>query len=120
MNLHQMASGAIGSVNPFVPMTFYVNTGYTTADDGTRAPTFDTIETTGQFQNLMGLELQQLSGLNLERDIGAIHVNGEFDGVVRGDSKGGDLVVIDGVNWLVIRVLEQWPDWCRIAVCRQL
>ena len=117
MNLHQIASGAISSVNPFIPMVFSINTGFTQSADYKRVPTFTTVTKSGQFQNLSAKELEQLNGLNLEGDLGAIYVNGEFDGVVRGLGKGGDKVTFNGKTWLVVQVLEQWPDWCKIAIC---
>lgn len=117
MNLHQIASRAIGSVNPFIPMVFSINTGFTQSADYKRTPTFTAITKYGQFQNLNAKELEQLNGLNLEGDLGAIYVNGEFDGVIRGLGKGGDKVTFNGRTWLIVQVLEQWPDWCKVAVC---
>lgn len=42
MNLHSVVSGAIGSINPFVPGTIQISTGYTTLDTGERVPAFAT------------------------------------------------------------------------------
>ena len=117
MNLHQIASGAISAVNPFVDMVFSISSGFTQSSDYKRVPTFTTVTKSVQFQNLSAKELEQLNGLNLEGDLGAIYVNGEFDGVVRGLGKGGDKVTFNGKTWLVVQVLEQWPDWCKIAIC---
>lgn len=119
MNLHKIASSAISAVNPFVSVVFTINTGYTTDTDGTRIPTTTTTTTTGQFQNITAKELQHLQGMNLQGDLGVLFVNGSFDGVVRKDGKGGDTVTFSSNTWLVVQVLEQWPDWCKLAICLQ-
>ncbi len=119
MNLHQIASGAISSVNPFIPMFFTINQGYDTESDGTRIPKTRIVNTIGQWQNITAKELQHLQGMNLQGDLGVIYVNGSFDGVVRSEKRGGDTVSFNNKCWLVVQVLEQWPDWCKLAICLQ-
>ena len=120
MNLHSIASGAIGSVNPFVPVTITRNQGYETAADGSRTPKLKIITgLDGQFQNITAKELQHINGKNLEGDLGIIYLNANYDGVVRPERRGGDVVSINGKCWLVVQVLENWPDWCKLAVCLQ-
>lgn len=119
MNLHNTVAAAIGSVNPFISMTVTRNTGYTTAADGKRTPTTSTTTVSGQWQNLNAKELEHLNAMNIQGDLGAIYVNGSYDGVVRADGTGGDLFTFNGKNWLVVQVMEQWPDWCKVVVCLQ-
>lgn len=125
MNLHGIVSGAIGAVNPFVAGTIKVSNGtYTTAADGKRTPAYDTF--TGvqmQVQALTFKDLQQVDGLNLNGTRRAIYMNGRADGVVRSMMKGGDLITLtDGPNagtWLVAMTLEQFSEWCKVAVTLQ-
>jgi hypothetical protein len=42
MNLHGIASGVIAAVNPFVPVTYWVSTGYEIADTGRQVPGYAT------------------------------------------------------------------------------
>lgn len=42
MNLHGVVSGAIGAVNPFVPGTIQISTGYSTSASGKRVPSYAT------------------------------------------------------------------------------
>jgi hypothetical protein len=124
MNLHQIASGAIGAINPFVLGTIKVSTGYTTAADGSRVSTYTPFTGVSmQVQALTWKDLQQVDGLNLNGTRRAIYMNGRADGVVRSLLKGGDLIALtNGPNagtWLVALVLEQWPDWCKVAVTLQ-
>ena len=188
MNLHQIASGFVGSVNPFVPILIRISTGYSIAVGGRRTPSYaPAVVASGQVQSLTFRDLTQIEGLNLQGTRKAIYVNGRVDGLVRVENKGGDLITVPGaflvgsisgttltvsqVNsgrisvgdivagsgvtegtritalgtglggvgtytvdaaqtatstamtsgavWLVATVLEQWPDWCKLAVTLQ-
>lgn len=126
MDLHGIASGAIGAVNPFVPITLKRSTGYTTAPDGTRTPTFTNV--TGlmaQVQALTAGDIRRLDGLNIQGVKRAMYVGGEVEAIVRVGGKGGDLVIFptgtlpEGDTWLASQVLEAWPDWRKIALTLQ-
>jgi hypothetical protein len=122
MNLHLIVSGAIGAVNPQSSATFQASTGSTTNDDGTRVPTYAAPVTIQcQIQSLQYNDLMKLSGLNIQGVRSKIYVNGSWSGLVRPEGKGGDLITFaDGSVWLVAVVLEDWPDWCSVAVTRQV
>ena len=120
MNLRSIANAATQSINPNAPVTVKVSNGYT-IDPATRrqVPAY-TIET-GQanIQALDGKDLKQLDGLNIQGTIRAAYLYGNLAGVVRPDSKGGDLVEFNSQSWLVVKVLETWPDWCKVAIVYQ-
>ncbi len=122
MNLHGIVSGAIGVVNPFEDLTLYVSTGYVTADDGRRTALYATAQyPAGDVQALSAGEIQHLDFLNIQGIRRAIYLNGQVNGLVRNDNKGGDLVIRpDGTLWLVVVVLEQWPHWVKVAVVQQV
>lgn len=42
MDLHRIVSGAIGAINPMVPATVQISTGYTTSASGLRTPSYAT------------------------------------------------------------------------------
>lgn len=124
MNLHSIAVGLISAVNPQVLATVRVSTGYTVLPNRKQVPTYDTMtDVPAQVQALTFRDLQQLDGLNLNGTRRAIYLYGRFDGVVRSQVKGGDLVtLVDSPNagvWLVAQVLEQWSGWCKVAVTLQ-
>lgn len=122
MNLHGIVSPLIGAVNPHVIAMIEVSTGNTTLADGTRVPTFaKAVAVTVQVQPITGGELRQLEGLNLQGEFTGIYLNGHIDGLVRQDNKGGDKITLpDGKVYLVTTVLEDWPDWMKVAVTRQM
>ena len=129
MNLHAIASAAIAVVNPMVPVTVKVATGgYTVLDDGTRVPSHDTLtDVPAQIQALSFSDIQMVSGLQLNGERRAIYLNGRFDSMNRVRDTGGDLITFPdgdvwpyGTTWLVAMVLEQWPDWCKLACTLQV
>jgi hypothetical protein len=121
MNLHGIVAPAIGAVNPFVQIVVQVSTGYTTEDSGKRSPSFaPPVPAWGQVQPLSYNDIQHLDALNIQGDRKAIYITGRLEGLVRPDKKGGDLISLpDGSLWLVAIVLENWPDWVKVAVTRQ-
>ena len=123
MNLHAIVRGAITAVNPYMPGTFRSSTGYT-QNGAKRVPTYNDIPNVRmQVQPMSSKDLQLVDSLNLTGYQRAIYVDGKFDGVVRPLVKGGDLCILaTGPNagvWKVVMVLEQWPDWCKLAVTLQ-
>ena len=126
MNLHQIVSGAISNVNPFITATLQQSTGYTTNADGTRVPGYAApITTSIQVQALEYNDIAQLDGLNIQGTRRKVYLNGQWAGVIRADQKGGDLLTFPEVPgsapqvWLVVFVFEQWPDWVSLCVTLQ-
>jgi len=123
MNLHNIASGVISSVNPQVPAIVQVSTGPgTTQASGKRVPTYAAPQTVpAQVQALTYKDIQQIEGLNLQGTRRAIYFYGHVEGLVRVSNRGGDLVTLpDGSTWLVAMVLETWPDWSKVVATMQL
>lgn len=120
MNLHGIVSGAIGSINPFVPGTMKISTGYTTSPSGTRTPAFNTLIVSVQIQAMGYKDLQQIDGLNLQGVLRAVYVKGNFNGVNRPKQQGGDMLVIGADTWLIVQPLEEWADWSKFVVNLQV
>lgn len=127
MNLHGIVAPAIATVNPFVTATLKRSTGYATAADGTRTPSYTDVPGVAvQAQALSYSDLEHLDGLNIQGVRRAVYLNGSALGVVRELQTGGDLFVFppgtfpEGNIWLVAHVLESWPDWCKCALTLQM
>lgn len=121
MDLHGIASGVIGAVNPNVSATLRISNGYTTQADGKQVPVYlpDKI-VKAQVQALTTKDLRQLDALNVQESQRTIYLRGEVDAIQRVKQKGGDLIVLkDGTIWLTTALLEAWPDWCRVSVTLQ-
>jgi hypothetical protein len=120
MNLHGLVRSAIGTVNPEIPVTIRSSTGYTTAPDGSQVPSYSTLATTGQRQALSGGDIMRLNNLNVQGVTEKMYLTGNYEGVFRVLSKGGDLMDFGGQTYLVSAVLERWPDWCCVALTLQV
>ena len=121
MNMHGIVAGKIAAVNPFQNVQVQLSAGYTTASDGSRAPSYQLpIVVPAQVQELTTQDLRQLDGLNIQGSMRSIYFPGTVSGVMRFAQTGGDLVTTqDGNVWLTTAVLENWPDWCKVSVTLQ-
>lgn len=124
MNLHGLASPLISIVNPKTPAGVRLSSGWTTQPNGARIPAYSAeLSVLGQVQPMTYRDIQQVDGLNLQGTRVGIYLYGQLDGLVRSLGKGGDLVIIRvGVHagvYLVATVLEQWPDWVKVAATLQ-
>lgn len=130
MNLHGIVSGGIGAVNPFVAATIQRSTGYVTAGDGTRTPTYVAVPVSVQVQALDAGALQHLAEQNISGVLRRAYLNGDFRSVFRPGSGGGDMFDFNSgggmradladTRWLVVQVYETWPDWCSLAIQLQM
>ena len=121
MDLRGIANGVTTAVNPNKTVTVLRSTGYTIGAGRKQVPSYAAPVTgPGQIQALDANDIKQLDGLNIQGTIRAIYLRGALAGVVRPDGTGGDLVQIDGQNWLVVKVLEGWPTWTKAAIVLQM
>lgn len=148
MNLHGIVRGAITTVNPDIPALLQRSNGYTTQSDGEQIPQYIFMTGSIQVQGVSGKDLEHVNMLNIQGVLRKVYMYGDWSGVVRGDSRGGDLlqfadtstasglVSFDGTQlatfdgallvdpgtapyWKVVTVAETWPDWCSVIVSRQ-
>jgi hypothetical protein len=121
LNLHGIVSGVIGAVNPQIIASIQCSTGYTTNGDGSRTPSYaEPVDVKCQIQALQYNDLVQTDGLNIQGARRKIYMSGHWAGLVRVDQKGGDLITMpNGDIYLVVLVLEHWPDWTSVAVTLQ-
>jgi len=125
MNLHNIVGPCVAAINPWVIATIQASTGYATSDDGSRVPSYAApVSVQIQAQALQYNDIAQIDSLNIQGERRAMYINGNWEGVARPDSKGGDLIALpDGSIWLVALVLENWASsdgWVKVAVTRQL
>ncbi|CAM2143802.1 conserved protein of unknown function [Pararobbsia alpina] len=126
MDMHSLVSGVVGTVNPFIDAQLSKSTGYTTAPNMKRTPAYaDPVAQQIQVQALSAKELQHLDGLNITGVLRKVYLSGDWQSVYRPGpvAGGGDIfsfkstpAAVAAQNWLVVTVLETWPDWCSLAV----
>lgn len=125
MNLHAIASQFVAAVNPMVTAQWRRSTGSSKNADYSRTPGYaDPVDVQCQVQPMTWKDLQQISGLNVTGEKKAIYVEGNVQGVLRADNKGGDLFTLpDATMWLCVQVLENFSmtsGWTKIGCVRQL
>jgi hypothetical protein len=124
MDLYSIASDVIDSVNPMIAANISKSNGYTNNAAGKVTPTFAAaFGAQIQKQAMSQRDLQHVDLLNIQGTLVKIWIEGALYGVNRaaGDT-GGDHIVIPtlGEDWLVVAVMEVWPDWCSVVGCLQL
>jgi hypothetical protein len=73
-----------------------------------------------QLQSLQYRDIAQIDGLNIQGDKSKIYISGAVAGAVRASRQGGDLVTMpDNSVWLVVVVLEKFPEWCSFGIVLQ-
>lgn len=125
MDLRGLANAYTRTVNPNVVAQYLRSTGYTTAADGRRTPSFaPAVDLTVQVQAMSADDLKQVSGLNVQGEKRAMYITGDVAAVSRPDGRGGDLLTLpDGSHWLVTLPLEDWKPsagWVKVCCVRQM
>lgn len=128
INVRGIANAAIQVVNPNIPVTVKLPNGYA-VDPGTlrQIPAYITQTAQGQLQALDGDDLGQINGLNIQGTIRAMYLYGSIAGVIRPDGSpqshviftSNEAGVVKEREWGVFKVLETWPDWCKVAIVYQ-
>lgn len=127
MNMHAVAGGLVGVINPPILCTLMVSTGYTIASDGSQVPAYSaTTNVPVQVQAMSYGDLAKSGGLNVEGTRRKVYMFGNIEGLDRNVIKGGDLVVMPNLpdfpgptTWLVAMVMEHWPGWSCLAITLQ-
>ncbi len=123
MNIRALANIATQTVNPNELVNVLASNGYTIGSGCNQIPLYhDPVAGYAQIQALDGEDLKQLDGLNIQGTIRAIYLRGNLAGVIKPYQVGGDLVKRnnDTETWLVVKVLEHWPTWCKCAIVLQM
>lgn len=127
MNLRGIANGIITAVNPNTAAQLLRSAGYTTSPSGKRTPAYaDPVTAQVQVQALSASQIQHLDSLNITGVLRNARLDGDWRGVYRVDTQGGDLLTfantadvradLRGTSWLIVQILETWPEWCSVAI----
>jgi hypothetical protein len=122
LNLRGLANSVTQVVNPNETVEVFRSTGFTIGAGARQVPTYAAgVPALAQVQALDNDDLKHLEGLNIQGVIKAIYLYGEVAGVVRPNQIGGDIIKRNGgtETWLVVKVIEGWPQWCKAAIVLQ-
>lgn len=129
MDLRSIANQVSNVVNPNMIVIVQTSAGSTLGPAGRQQPQYNSPLTgPAQIQALDNADLKKIEGMNISGSIRALYLRGNLAGVIRVDSKGGDLITINaspGVPllyvgvWLSVKVLESWPLWTKVVIVKQ-
>ena len=122
MSLHGLASGVISSINPMMQCQLKKYAGLITAPGGFQSPSYlPTVTVTAQVQQLTAADLKHLNDMNVAGVTRKVWCDTQLSSVSRAGQLGGDILVLpDGTTWLVVHVVESWPDWCSVLLQQQV
>jgi hypothetical protein len=127
INIRGAANQIIQPINPNIQAVLKESVGYKTdVRTGKRFPSYRQKDVTIQRQPLSGKEVMLIDGLEWQGgSFMAVHMYGNYEGLNRQAGTGADVLIFpqyngaDSREWLIIQVMESWPTWCRLLVCRQ-
>lgn len=129
MDLRTIANSVSNTVNPNITVSLQTSNGSTIGAAGRQQPQYNpAISGPAQIQAMDGSDLKKVEGMNLSGSIRAAYLRGNLAGVIRPDSKGGDLITVPAAPgvpalfvglWLVTKVLESWPLWTKVCIVKQ-
>ena len=127
MDLRGIANQVSNCVNGNIIVMLQTSAGWTAGSGQRQVPQYNpSISGPAQIQALDGSDLKQLEGLNIQGAIRALYMYGNLAGVIRPDSKGGDLIVIGAPaplslrgTWLTVKALESWDTWTKVCIVKQ-
>ena len=119
MNLHAIASQKTAIVVPMLDITLRKNIGYVTHQDGSRQPLFNDYTGKAQIQALPTDQLTYLDSQGIQGTLKKVYLFGDWHGIDKSTQTGGDLLIFDGFEWLIVQVQEAWVGWCSVIVTRQ-
>lgn len=127
MNLRGAANGMIQNINPNqTGINWIQSTGFTINAAGKQVPTTVTKVVEIQVQAMSAETLKHVDALNIQGVMHSVYMYGDIQGIVRADSKGGDILQFAARpenpvhNWLVVAVIETWKDWAHVIVQLQV
>lgn len=112
--IYQQLTGPPGGVG-----TYQLNIANSVADP---ASFTTSLVVPGQIQPVGWRDIQMMEGLNLQGTRKKIWLYGRFDGLIRPNNKGGDIITAqNGDIYLVAMVAEQWDNnvWCSVFATLQ-
>ena len=129
MDLRTIANAVSNCVNPNIIVRLQTSAGSTLGAAGRQQPQYNpAITGPAQIQALDNVDLKKMEGMNISGSVRAIYMKGNLAGVIRPDSKGGDLITVPAAPgvpalfvglWLTTKVLESWPLWTKICIVKQ-
>lgn len=125
MNLRAIANGMTSSVNPNMAAVLKVSDGYDVDEYGIQVPKYTEQQIMIQTQSMSTADLERLNYVSQQGQFLYAYVNGSISALRRSLGKGSEMMVFKPygedaeAEWLVKQVVESYPDWVKVVLCRQ-
>jgi len=124
MHLRRFVRGAINAVNKDVQIGWLASTGsVNNPTTGDVTPLYAALQKPwAQIQPVPTDQLAHMENLNIQGVLRSVRLKNAVASAVREDGTGGDILQFPELptsairSWLVMAVVEQWPDWCHVIV----
>lgn len=124
MNLHEIVSSAINSINPFQQIEIVGREDYTVNEYGEAVPVEKpAIKYMAQVQPINSEDIKFINNYNQSSEYKAFWVSADVSGLNRPLLKGGDKVICNGKTYFVTNMPEDWYEtvgWNHFVGCLQL
>ena len=122
MSMHDLVANVIGGVNPMMLCQWYKNIGFVSGTDGSVVPSYNApAPVTCQVQALSSSDRKALNDMGVSGITRKVWCDAQLTGIDREAGLGGDrLYLPDSTTWLVVQVVESWPDWCSAILQKQV
>ena len=124
MNLHEIVSNAINSINPLQDIRITPRSGYTVNQYGEAVPTDGASYTIkADVQPVNSEDIKFINNYNESTEYKAFWVSSNVNGLNRPLAKGGDKVEFKGNVYYVVNMPEDWYDtvgWSHFVGALQL
>ncbi|MEY0321018.1 hypothetical protein [Providencia stuartii] len=125
IKVRSLANTAIQSVNKDLPATLLANVGYEIVPGGKQTPKFISYPINVQMQSISTQELEHLGVINQQGEFSYCYAKGQIEAIRRAKQTGADKISFvaygesEASEWLVIKVIESYPEWVKVLLCRQ-
>ena len=113
MNLHEIVSNAISSINPFQDILITPRSSYTVNEYGEAvASDGSSYQIKADVQPLTSEDIKFINNYNESTVYRAFWVSANTFGLNRPMARGGDKVVCNGKTYYVVNMPEDWYETC--------
>ena len=117
LNLHQLARGAINSINPDQPVVILQSDGFEVSGYEQRPKWKPAVSVMAQCQPVADKTIQLLNQQRENSIWQDFYLAGDWSGLMRPKELGGDLLYWNGFEWQIDQVLEAWAPtvgWTKV------
>ena len=121
MNLLRRANRITRVISPDIPVIYLRSTGSIIGYAGTQVPQYAPPKSILIRRQASGnSDIVQTKGVNMQGVMFYVYTTENLQSINRPQGLGGDLIYMDGGEWLVERIVENWDQWTKATIFLQV